>query len=271
MLKRYENFNKYNLEYLPISLLEKSEEYCDNNYSIKREKCPIYAMEYIIKGENFFNINGYEFTAHEGDIVFIPKNSNHTYYNNKKEKCHKLWFVFDGSIINHLLLGYISTNKYKYHIKECYDIFEQIISLSCENSSYKFVNDNFSLLLHRLLITISNNEKESESQNYSTVNKIQKYIDENLLTPFSLSMIEKEFNYSKNHIILMFKKQYKITPNQYYNQKKIELACLFLKNTTQPIKEISEELGFFDQHYFSNLFYKVKRMTPSQYRKMLTQ
>lgn len=72
---------------------------------------------------------------------------------------------------------------------------------------------------------------------------------------------------TKSHAILVFKEAYGITPYQYLLQKKLTLAKMMLKDTRLPIKEIAENLGFQDNHYFSSFFKKQTGTSPQQYRK----
>ena len=54
--------------------------------------------------------------------------------------------------------------------------------------------------------------------------------------------------------------------NDYVNRLRIERAIDLLLHTDQTITEISDNLGFAYQRYFSTLFKRATGMTPSQYR-----
>ena len=54
----------------------------------------------------------------------------------------------------------------------------------------------------------------------------------------------------------------------YLTQPKIEQAKTKLLNSSDQIQEISEQLGYANAYYFTNVFKKNTGMTPSKYRKL---
>lgn len=270
MLVSYDNFNNYYSQNFPLCLLEKGDEYCVPKYSIKRASSPIYAMEYIVEGRNDYIINGQSISALPGDVIFLPKKSRHVYSNVKGFECHKKWFVFDGDFMKQLELYYLPKDKYCFHIDNVEEIFDKIISLKASNGEeYNETLKQFSLCLYELLIEIYNNENLQMKNDETVAQKMKKYIDENIMEDITLEKLAKKFHYSKNHTIVIFRNQFGITPNKYFSQKKIELACLYLRNTNLSVKTISEQLKFADQHYFSNVFSKCMNMSPIEFRESL--
>ena len=48
--------------------------------------------------------------------------------------------------------------------------------------------------------------------------------------------------------------------------RRLETACLLLRSTALPVREIAFRLCFPDEHYFSSLFHRKLGLTPSAYR-----
>lgn len=71
---------------------------------------------------------------------------------------------------------------------------------------------------------------------------------------------------NKCYFIRLFKHELGTSPLRYINQKKIEKAQLLLLTTDIPVKEVANELGFYDLSYFIRLFKKTVGMTPQDYR-----
>ncbi len=68
-----------------------------------------------------------------------------------------------------------------------------------------------------------------------------------------------------------FKNTFGTTPMQYIISYKIYRAKeMMLTSPEQPIKNIAMSLGFDDQHYFSRIFTKICRETPSEYKYRVT-
>ena len=74
-------------------------------------------------------------------------------------------------------------------------------------------------------------------------------------------------NYSASHFGQIFLKKTGHSPLNYFNQLKIQKACKMLDFSDMKIKEIANELGFYDQYHFSKTFFKITGETPTQYKK----
>ena len=64
----------------------------------------------------------------------------------------------------------------------------------------------------------------------------------------------------------MFKKETGQTFINYLNNYKIERSKDLLKNTNKTLLDISLEVGFNNQSYYSTIFKKYTNMTPQEYR-----
>lgn len=100
---------------------------------------------------------------------------------------------------------------------------------------------------------------------------VKKYINQNFASKITLESLSNHFFYSKTTIMNSFKNTYHKSINQYLQETRLDHASDLLKNTDYSIHFIAEQCGFSDQNYFSKVFFKRYRMTPSQYRKVSTQ
>ena len=106
-----------------------------------------------------------------------------------------------------------------------------------------------------------------QTQTETTVaNKIADFISEKLLDDLTLEMLSEEFNFSKNHIINIFKKEYKMTPFEYMNYLKIRRAKSLLEMTSRPVESICYECGFNNYSHFYKLFYRMNHISPTEWR-----
>ena len=64
----------------------------------------------------------------------------------------------------------------------------------------------------------------------------------------------------------MFKKETGQTFINYLNNYKIEKSKNLLENTNMTLLDISLEVGFNNQSYYSTIFKKYTNMTPQEYR-----
>lgn len=112
------------------------------------------------------------------------------------------------------------------------------------------------------ILNLLNNKAETKS----TANKIADYIEAQKGI-VSLEDICTKFNFSKNHIINLFKKDYNVTPVKYINDVKLRRAKYLLEVTSESAENIATESGFGDYSHFYKTFYKENGISPTEWRK----
>ena len=65
----------------------------------------------------------------------------------------------------------------------------------------------------------------------------------------------------------MFRERFGEAPYAYLLRRRLETACLLLRSTALPVREIAFRLCFSDERYFATLFRQKTGLSPSQYRK----
>lgn len=86
---------------------------------------------------------------------------------------------------------------------------------------------------------------------------------------FSAKALEQAFFLSYKHMAAVFKKTYGQTMYAYHQRLRMEAAARLLRETLLPVGEISEQLGFGDQLYFSRCFHRHQGVSPTVYRRQL--
>lgn len=104
---------------------------------------------------------------------------------------------------------------------------------------------------------------------YQQLNPCIQYIFDNYTTTIKIQTLADLAQLSIRQLERQFKKLFKLTPLQYINQHRIQIACLKLKQSNKEISDIAKEVGFYDHSHFIRLFKSIMSITPSQYRKNL--
>ncbi|MBR0030736.1 MAG: response regulator [Treponema sp.] len=99
-----------------------------------------------------------------------------------------------------------------------------------------------------------------------SVQKICKYIEENYKKPINLDDIAEHCSYSRYHISHIFHDVSGFTVFSYLLEVRMQKAKELLQNSSLSIKEISHEIGFSDQNYFSNVFKRQIGLSPVEFR-----
>lgn len=116
-------------------------------------------------------------------------------------------------------------------------------------------------IFFELLLLLQRKEKTT-----NLANKIASFICEGNLNEMSLEKICKEFYFSKNYIINIFKKEFGVTPIQYVNDLKLNQAKYLLEVTSDTLESVALKSGFNDYSHFYKLFHKETGFSPSVWR-----
>ena len=142
-----------------------------------------------------------------------------------------------------------------------YDLFEyakQAIEYGVEAYLLKpFDNEEYLAKIRSILKTSGK----------ATTEDMINYLNEHYNDPeLNLSRMEQIFSRGRTSINDYFKHHLNMTPIEYINYLKIEKAKYYLDSSSMKIIDISNELNFSNQHYFSKVFKDHTGMTPSQYK-----
>lgn len=104
------------------------------------------------------------------------------------------------------------------------------------------------------------------NNNSPLANKVTNYILQNISNRISLDEIANHFFISKTYLCKMFKKENRITLNNFILKKKVEISKLLLEDETEQISFISNYLGFSSQPHFTKTFIEFENISPKEYR-----
>jgi len=96
---------------------------------------------------------------------------------------------------------------------------------------------------------------------------ILKELDEKLDRQITLDDLAKRSGFSAQHLNRVFRRTLGVTPLQYFQQARMELAARLLAENELTIKAIAAQVGFDDPYYFSRVFHEHFQQSPTDYRK----
>lgn len=109
-------------------------------------------------------------------------------------------------------------------------------------------------------------KKYAYHANSPFIRKVLQRIRLNLEDTITLGLLAEEFQMKPSNLANQFKKETGFTVSEFINHLRIENACYYLRNTTLNIHAICSLVGYNDANYFSRIFKKLKKQSPSDYR-----
>lgn len=99
------------------------------------------------------------------------------------------------------------------------------------------------------------------------VESIKHYMTENLASQITMESIADSLSFNVSYLSKLFKKVVGQSPMQYLVELRMNKAKhLLISQPQMSVRQISEILGFEDQHYFSRVFKNYTDLSPIQFR-----
>ena len=100
--------------------------------------------------------------------------------------------------------------------------------------------------------------------------QIQTYLRANIQSA-TLKSVAEHFNYSVSYLSRMISAKTNGTFSDMLRSERIRKACALLVNTNLKISDITEQVGYTNQHQFNQIFKAETGLSPSAYRAEHTQ
>ncbi len=113
---------------------------------------------------------------------------------------------------------------------------------------------------------LSNRQASVKGGKLQLYSDIVDYINWRVREPLYVNEVAAYFGYNEKYITTFFKKISGTSLKTYITERKMDLAKAMLTDTNMPIAQIGYEIGFSDNHNFSNAFKKATGQSPSDYR-----
>ena len=264
MIENFRDFSRFLTPELPAAVKIVGETVDGTDFYIARDKSDMLSLEYIRQGGGTLEINGQVLHPKAGDVFVLTLDSRHAYYADPEDPWRKYFAAFSGPVAQQIIESYLPADTYLFPRCNVEAYFREIVEL-CLDDAVPFYEkaDRSAMALLKICMYIRN---QSVLQNQDLPDKIRSRLDFYVEHPFSLDVLCKDFNYSKNHLIHVFREKFGVTPYQYYCTVKIETAKRYLQDSAMRIGEISDLLAFSDRQYFASCFKREVGCSPREYR-----
>lgn len=243
---------------------------------------------YVYSGEMTHIIHDRKITIHEGELLLLNQNIEHSILYTKEEDIifnliiKTDFLVFMASLIEEenkvfsFLFEALYSNKNdgEYLLfkasrnKEVKTIIEELIQHVYEPTFNQSLT--LKLTMGLLLTELMNHPEDIEAYTGNSYEKILsgtvlKYIDLHYQEG-SLSQLAKSLHQPDYKICKIIKKHTGFTFKQLVQKVRLQHAVRLLKTTRMPVVEVMEKVGYDNITYFYKIFKETYHMTPKQYR-----
>ncbi len=228
-----------------------------------------YEVIFVKKGEFKYFFEDTSLTVTDGDLLITPPHIYHYFEATNTSRCERYVLLVRGESLQNL----ITVNKpSKINIlnndilRSIYNRFDYYSSNFKKEQIQINVKSLIGFLVNELIINLSLvDEFDNDNVNFSTpiLSSIVKYINENLHTIPTTSVVIEKFNISESYLHKLFKKYLKITPKHYLVLKKMSLAKKLI-NDGVALTEVSRQCGFSSYTAFYRTFINYYKVNPAK-------
>ena len=235
-----------------------------------------YQLLYIASGKTLFYFNGEPKEVTAGHMVLIQPRQEQHYEYYGKDKPEVFWVHFTGSNVKNILRHYDipldrniiysgTSSAYSYLFKEMINEMQ-----NCRTGYQELLE----MYLRQIFLLIQRSWEERKPAVSSYIQEemeyARRYFQEHYNEDINIEAYALSRNMSVGYFLKKFKEVTTKSPMQYILSIRINNAVSLLESTDYNVTEISTIIGYDNPLYFSRIFKKQKGVSPSDYRKQLS-
>lgn len=235
----------------------------DERWHHENECNPFSRLYFVRRGSGYLREGEREIKLLGGYVYLIPADCEFSYGCSELEKLY-----FHISLTTAEKYELLSGLKKIYKLPFGKDEFEELFKYCFSEDYMDFLR--LKAILYKTVARFSREYEfpEKPIKKYSeTVEKIMRFIQENVRINLSVREISKELFISESKIRKAFLEETGTAVGSYIDDLVFAESKKRLVQEKASIKDISRTLGFCDQFYFARSFKKRSGKTPSEYRR----
>lgn len=250
-------------------------------------------ITYIESGHGNYFLDLCELPVTDGDILVIPPGTLHSSKLENSSRIITRTFVFHLNMLNSLQTDACAIKYFAPLVhgefaapiivhKDCEGyqsilqaFLQSLASYREQSSGYELAVKSYLLLLFYQMfhhnIFQKKGGKQHIQQTPELLKKVINYIHTNYAAHITVADLAALCDFSEYHFMRFFKKYVGMTCIDYINNYRLDVASVMLKEKDSSVMEIALDTGFNNISYFNKVFKSKFKVTPSQYRKLVTE
>jgi AraC-like DNA-binding protein len=234
------------------------------------EAVDFYLMMYCLAGKGWFEGGQTSWRVEPGDLVIARPGVAHGYGADEHDPWSIQFAHFDGSDVADLLrLANIRPDGAVISLglaRSLLTLFNDLLTTLQAGYSLHHLTVASACLRHILSQAAFINAYTPHSPADLNVQRVIDYMLSHLGQSVSLDELAEQAGQPRSSFVRRFREKTGYAPIDYFIRLKVQKACQLLETTELQVAEISHALGYSDPYYFSRLFKKFMRVSPTFYR-----
>ncbi len=220
----------------------------------------------VLEGDILFRFEKKNIRLTENEILVVPKNTAYSFENGHSDISRKVVLEIVGKNLTSDLDSFGLNRLLVLRSEHPAKLADQVRAIGDLLQKQKEPDIPVLLgLTYRFLAELSFLLPDKKRPD-NLLQQAQMLLESDFGTRITLAQLAEKLNSKEERINKVFKEKLGVTPMQYRIEKKMELAKHLLVTTSQTIKEISFQLGYCDQFYFSSEFRRITGFSPKTTR-----
>jgi AraC-like DNA-binding protein len=219
---------------------------------------PFWEFTVVMNGESYFETESGKIPLEKGSVVLVPPHCRHLEGNKYLDT---IWIGFNCEFINKPRHGeiYFLKNSSLANLAEKFWLFSER-----HFGEIGFEMDGMLMAIIGMFFRMISEGIPSGGKDpiEKAIAHMHGHFSENITFP----ELSKSVGLSLGYFYRLFKKHTGKTPSDYLASVRVERASRLLRMTDLKICEISRNVGYRDQLYFSRVFKKAKGVSPKVFR-----
>ena len=235
-----------------------------------KEEVESHLLIYCLRGEGWFSNQRERFRVTAGDVVLARAGVAYSYGADADEPWTIQWAYFNGADVDDLLRlaevpmdGAVLQIGYQDRILAAFNDMLMTLQAGLSQHHLLVASGCLRYILNRIALSTS---QPTLSKNDLAVERVLNLMRENIGLRYTLNDLANHADMPRSTFIRIFREKMGCPPLEYFLRLKVQRACELLERTDKSVGQISRQLGYDDQYYFSRLFKKFMNQSPQHYR-----
>ncbi len=236
------------------------------------EKCParifqVYSISHLIEGQGKLWIkNKGEFKVRKGDCILMAPGVINRYGGVNGKNYIEDTLCFNGPVADMMYdSGIISCGVFPLgSVRRLIPLVNSIRDASLDSIFSGLIR------VQQLLMEIFLSSHSAKTNAYSFFDTVIQNIRDSPERWWTVSELAEMCRLSAPQLRRVFLLKTGMSPKQYIDRVKVELAADQLKNTRRTVFEVAHSLGYSDPYHFSRRFKQMMGVSPNHYRESLS-